>query len=277
VPSDVLILDANCFKHLEDPGVAARVSRSLRVTRFTLWPTALNALELAKSRNAAVRRRALDAAARFLGDRPLLPLPNDVLRGAGEATARGERSFQFGESGFEWLLLRPEDITPKDITEIEATLHPLEATLGAAFTKGRPEIRAFLNTHGLKAEWASTQEFLDRQWYRRSQLDTLIEGAWTQLGLGGAAPVDALLENEAWRLHLGAFGATLFGRVIANEQMKSVHAWDIAQLVYLSASFRRIFVTEDQAFLHVAQAVLHARHPNARALHWKDFLTLADR
>src|SRR6266853_3032813 len=96
---DVVILDSNCFNYLEDSAVATRIDRSLRVARLSIWPSALNALELAKTRNSHVRRRSLEIARRYLDGRPPLPLPDDVLTRSAAATAKGEPFFRFGESG----------------------------------------------------------------------------------------------------------------------------------------------------------------------------------
>jgi len=274
-PTDILILDANCFKHLAVEEVRDRLRGSLRAVGLTLWPTALNVLEIAKNPYLASRRRGLQAVAEFLDGRPLLPLPEIVLKEMAQAVAAGENSFSFGESGFEWMVENPDAITKEHTDEIAASLAPLEARLQATFEKARPEIRRFLKERQAASEWSSMPDFLDRMWYRPEQLHDLIRADWTRMGLAEPVPVDRLFENSVWRLHFEAFGAALFGRVIAADQIPEVNANDLDQLVYLGGWQRRVFVTEDSACRLVADGVLNRRHVGARAMSWADFLSLS--
>ncbi len=274
-PTDIVVLDANCFKHLAADDVRDRVQRSLRASQLVLWPTALNVLEIAKNPHLPSRRRGLRAVAEFLDGRPLLPLPETVMREMGQAIAAGEDTFLFDASGFEWMLQRPDAITQEHIDEIEAVLAPLESRLQTAFRRARPKIRRFLKERGIASEWSSIPDFLDRMWYRREQLDDLIRSDWSRMELPEPAPVDKLFTNSVWRLHLEAFGAALFGRVLAGNEMPEVQANDIDQLVYLGTWKRAVFVTEDKACYLVAEGVLSGRHAGTRVLSWSQFLALA--
>ncbi len=270
-----VILDANCFKYLEDECLRRRVLGSLRAVDLTIWPTALDALELAKTENQAIRLRLLEVANRLLGARPLLPLPDEIFRKSGESLAAGRPSFPLEPSGFEWLLHSPNDISQSDIDLFASVLSSADMALDRAFTTARPDIQQFLKDHQLKEEWASIGQFLNLQWMKPSQLDDLIKAEWSRFGLPGAPDVNMILQSEAWRLHFEAFGAGLFQRVITHEQSKRIQAWDLWQLIYLAGQERRIIVTEDTAFFAAASGVLAGRHTNALALQWADFVTSA--
>jgi hypothetical protein len=273
-PNEILVLDANCFKFLEDNDVRCRVRRSLRAVGLTLWPTALNILELAKNRNLDTRKRVLDVAAECLDGRYLLPLPDQILVRMGKAVARGDTSFNFNASGFEWMLADPDEITPEHVATIEAALKPADDSLAQAFENARPGIQRSLKDHDLHEEWASAADFLDRYWSLPEQRDSLVLREWERLGLPGIAPVEILKENEVWRLHFEGFGAAMFGRVIAREQIPMVQAHDISQLTYLATWHQRVFVSNDNACLDVARNVVHGRYANARVLSWIEFLDL---
>jgi hypothetical protein len=236
-------------------------------------PTALNVLQLAFSPATAARNARLGAVRDFARGRPLLPWPYDLLKEVGRAIVEGRPGFFTQQSGLEWVAQDLPPATDPGVVEAQRVLKAMDAAFDEAHANNRAMVRDFLKARGLSARWTSAPQFLEDQWTRVDQVDTLAEGMWRALRLPGAAPVAEMLTSEAWRLLLEAFGAAVFGRVVASQQTRRVQLSDYLQLVYLGGTPRRILVSDDKAFVSIASAVVNGRYAGAYLYSWSDFIS----
>ena len=266
--SGLVVLDTNCFKYLDDVAERTRILRSLRAVDLTIWPSALNVVQLASWRNVARRNARFATLKNIAGNRPLLPWPYDILKRVGEAIQSGEPGFRTGQSGVEWVVDQlPLPSDPKVVQALK-TLKAMDQAFDQAHTTARPKLQAMVKKG---SPWKSPAEFLDNQWTRPEQVDTLIEIIWKQLQLSGAPPVTELLESESWRLLIDGFGVSIYLRSVLKQQAPFVELTDMVQLVYLGGRPRRILVSEDKDFVAAASAVVNHRYPGAYVYGWKDF------
>jgi hypothetical protein len=275
VGSGILILDANIVWQLEDPLVRQRIRRSLRIADLELRPTAINLLEIIQTTNAARRAQLLEILADLAEDRGVRPLPSEVLRLTGQMIANENVSFEWPPSDFEWMLHEPDRLTNVHIEAAARLLTEEEENFDRRHRAARRHIRQYLKEKGSKDPWGNIVAFLEGQWTRVPQLDAFIDGAWTTLQLPGTPNHDKVIRNEAWRLYLEGFGATVYERAIHAQTLQPAHAADIRQLVYLAGSTRRVLVTDDGGLRRVAASVLERRYEGTRVLPFKELLALA--
>ena len=88
----------------------------------------------------------------------------------------------------------------------------------------------------------------------------------------GAAPVEALLKNETWRLWIDVEGAGIFERGVALRKPRRTHRTDWLQIPYLGTSTQRILITNDDPFFESATQILQA-YPNVRVVQVQELLT----
>lgn len=266
VPPGSVILDANAIGRLEDVPTRERFQRSLKAADLSVWVTAINVLEALKHKNAQVRTRLLSTLRALSEKHWVLPLPSEVLKRAGRMITERATEFTHEESGFEWLLHDQTRIEATHIEQASDLLADAQRTFDNAHRKGRRVFRRFLKQQGAKDPWGSIPSFLDNQWMVGSHLDSYVESIWAQLGLPGNAPIDEVLENEAWRLYFEGTGATVYERAIVSQSPQPAHLHDVVQLVYLAGASKRILVTDDNGLSRVASAVLRGRHKQSRVM-----------
>jgi hypothetical protein len=266
-----VLLDTDCLKYLEDEGERVLISRSLQAADFELWPTGINAIEAAQNMNPDVRRRGLSVVAALAGGRGLLPLPEQLLLRAAQALVNGEAGWHTGISGLEEILADPEHVQEEVRAAFQAFMEELEAGFDEMHDRARPQLQNYFKVKGLRDPWTGIPEFLEQQWMRVSQLDDLMDGLWSRLGLPGAAPHEHLLSNPVWRLFFELEGVAVFERAIVTEQPKRVHRADLWQVLCSAGARKRLLVTNDQGLRRAASAVLVGRYPMSRVMDWASF------
>jgi hypothetical protein len=267
----IVVIDTNCLRHFEDAALEKRIRRSLEAADFEIWPSAINVLEVLQDKNTARRARLLTILRRLATGRGVLPLPQDILRLSGQAIVAGRRGFRAGMSGTERMLVRdPANVDPKLQQVSQKFLANLEARLGQAHEKARPQVQRVLKER--REGWESIQVFLDTFWTRIEFQDSYLTKLWKLFKLPGDAPLNALMQAPPWRLLLDAHGVAAFERDAVREQPKRVHHADLLQLVYAAAGYKRILVTEEKPLLRAATAVLVGRYPQSSVFNWAQFL-----
>lgn len=271
--SGAVIIDSNCFKRLEEPAIQDSFRRIINAKNLEFWPTALNALELAKTRSNAVRERLLRIISALSQGSLLLPTPHSILSKIALAGLKGETEFfQTEASGLEWLLEDAKDLTPEVIYQVQDRSQKIDA----GFEHLHAEMRSFLKKNYkqtlIQEIWPSSRAFLDSMWMRPEQLSTIIQGIWKTLELPGTAPIDFVLSMKAWRLYLEGLGATVYRRAFSSEQGKVVQMSDLSQLVYLAGRHRSLLITEDIPFLQTVRDVVEGQHRDISVICWEDFM-----
>jgi hypothetical protein len=223
-------------------------------------------VELCRNLNERARNDMLKIVTSFAGNRALLPLPYDILRQVGEALANGETSITTRPTGFEWVGRRPDQLTNQQIEGAIRYTDDLEDCFSAIHEQARVILRPAARREGVGVDAGALIEFLHNRWMTHDNLQAQTSGLWMALGLAGEPPIEALLENEAWRFFFEAFGAAVYERAIAANPPKRVHFADLLQLVYLAGNRPRILATSDVSLLRVAKAILTGRFPNVRAI-----------
>ena len=274
-PSGKLIVDANVLGRLAEPLDRERLIASLRVADLQVWPTAVNVLEAARHRNAAIRTKLLSTVGALAAGRPVLPLPLDFLRATGRMIQRGEYAFTHVPSRLEWMVEHPQRVSDEDAVKAGEMLDEPEESFARMHQKARRELRSYLRESGIGDAWGSIPAFLENQWMSPGHIDVYFTRLWTQLGMDGEAPLGRLKSNEAWRLFFEGFGATAYERAVRSQSQQPAHLYDILQLVYMSGTAKRIFATDDRGLARVGSAVTHMRYPNSRVISTAELLAEA--
>ena len=149
----------------------------------------------------------------------------------------------------------------------------IETTFAKFHADKRVQLQRKMRERGLKENFESTRDFLEREWFPGETRRMFAEVTWTGLGLPGDAPMEALEKDEAWRLLLDVEGVAAYERAVAMTQPKVVQRLDLIQLIYLAGENRRMIATADEGLLRVANLVLIGRYPNARAVNIGDLLS----
>jgi hypothetical protein len=266
-----VIVDATCIKYFEDDELRARVARSAAAADFSIWVTALTAVELAKGDNARVRQRGLAVLRALSKGKGLLPLPDDLLRAAASA-------FRTSDSGFQADLVDLSVAAPGDDFSVEFRdsakeyANSYEQGREQLFTRARPYVQRELKAIGItRHEYPA--DFLENSWWNSRAAEVLLDRMWGFYGVGDTPTIHAVQESLAWKLYLEAEAVTLFDRLILKKEPKRAGAIDMLQMVYLAAETRRILVTEDIAFRRAADAVIHRRRLNTRVESWSQYLS----
>lgn len=247
------------------------IKRSLRTVGLEVAASAVNIVQLAATPRISEREARFAALQDLTEGRPALPWPWDLLRLLGETVQRGGRGLYLPASGGEWVLTTPPRPDDPRVTQSRSQLEQMDATFEKSVGKSRSPIRGWLRANGIDNRWSSIAEFLDSQWTRLEQVDTLIERIWTQLGLVGSAPSN-LLQCDSWRLLIEAFGSAAFDRAIARNQGRTVQLSDYLQLTYLGGTPRAMLISEDVPFVRVGAALVNGRYPGAHVTTWADFI-----
>ena len=270
-----VVLDANALWRLEDPSVRDRVTRSLRSANLIFRPTAVNLLEVIRTKKPALRSRLLAAIGGLWNDTVVRPLPREVLALSANAMASNAPYFEWRPSGYEWILRRPDLIGAEHIAFANSYLDEAQAEFDEMHKMGRAVLRPYLKERGQRDPWGDIPTFLDLTWMRAKHLDTYIAKTWSSLGAPGKPEVGRVLRNEAWRIYYEGMGAAVYERAILAQSPSPVHLSDLRQLIYLAGSRRRILVTDDRDLARVGEAVLRGRYEGSRVIGVQAFLDLA--
>lgn len=266
----ILIIDNNCYKLLADSATRSRFLKRAAMLDLIPAPSTLN---LAESLCAAPAQRAklLPAMRAVMGTYPLLPWPFEMLKQAGENISAGSgHGFDYGETGYEWLLEEPEAVGD-DWRFTHAALREAEVKTSERFAGQRARIQRWIRDHNARDQWSGARAFLD-YWWEGDMADTAARFYWRQLGLKGEPPVQALFDNEAWRLIIDAEGFAMYARCVVFEQTRKVGYMDLVQLPYLSIRKKRVLVTNDGPLYHAAKAILPQRYALADVVTLESFL-----
>lgn len=265
----IAIIDTNCLKFLESPEERRLVTASLATADFDLWPTAINAVEAAKSKNQYVRDRVLTVLDALAEGKGLLPLPKQLLQRATDAIRDGYDAFSGPMD-----LLRLKDrtsLSPEFCAAAQNWSDTLEEQFNAPLNTVRSQVQALIRAKPEQAPWATASTFLDQFWTTASQQDTLLQGFWESFGHTGQAPIEKMVPDPMWRMFLDLQGVAVFERAIEHEQPKRVDCADLLQLLYLTLRPRRILVTAEGPLFRAAKAVLDDRYSQAQILTWDEF------
>jgi hypothetical protein len=270
--SGVVILDATCVKYLEDPAERLLITGSLRAAGMTIFPTAVNLVEVSKTANARVAARAYETLAALAARVGVLPIPQEILAATGRALLDGRGRYHPTPISCD-VALDAEGAIAADFRDaaLQYTA-PFEESRVAHFAKWRPTIQRQLKEKGIVV--TDADDFLRRQWDGTEAQDTYARILWGELGLESYPGLPRLLAVGAWRVFLGAEGYALFERLALKTQLPRAAGFvDLSQLVYATAGDRAIFVTDDQGLRRAARAVFKRYLVNAWVEDWRAFRT----
>lgn len=267
----LVILDTNVYKKLESVEIIRSMESSLRAAQLVAWPSSINAFELSLIEPAETRQRMLETVKVILGENVLLPWPTILLQELAAAAADGRSSVKVIPT-FADALVHDSDAAVRERDEVVEIIESLENGFNLMHANAREEIQAFLKSEGLRSEWDSAGEFLDRLWMTSHMAGSFAELFWTRLKLSGNVPSTLLLQIPAWRMFLEIEGLGVFERAVVQAQPKRVHRLDLLQLVYLGRAGRGILVTDDKPLQRAAFALLNRRHTATRVMSSDEFL-----
>ncbi|MCG7851883.1 MAG: hypothetical protein MIO92_05120 [Methanosarcinaceae archaeon] len=267
----VVIIDTTCLKCFENAKVLEQVWDNMRTVDLQIRLSAINILEVMKTENPTIRNRLLKIIKDISEGRAFLPWPHDLIKESGKAHTRGEKYFWSGDSGYEQAVYG-NSITEQDLDKARKTMNSLETDFTHMHDNARKELKPFLRKHKTVDYWDTATAFLDEVWTTESHLSDYIRGIWKKIKFPGKAPIEAILEDEVWRIFLEINGFAAFERAVQKKQPKRVHYPDLLQLVYVANNPRRIVVSSDVGFLRAARVILQHRYPNVRVEECSNFL-----
>lgn len=267
----IAILDSSCWHHVSQATTRANLLGSARAADYIVWPSVINAVQLAIHPTADKRQSLLQAVNEVAGTLPLLPFPDELLTSSAEAYFRGETHIALSPTGAEWLHAEPETIRSEDTQPMAAALAALDAHFRGVLDEHRHIIQDFLRSNDLRDHWTHVADFLESQWMTERQLEGILAGETQRLGLSAPLTMGLIRACDTWRLHFEGFGAAMFRQAVQTQQEREVQATDWFQLVYLAGRNRRLFVTADRGQEQLARAVIAGRYPGARVMRWGEF------
>lgn len=267
----VVIVDSSCLKCFENAKVLKRIQDNMRTVDLQIRLSAINILEVMKTPNITIRDRLLDIIRNVGEGRPFLPWPLDLIKLSGMAHASGEKDFWSGESGLEQEVYE-NSVSPKRVRDAQKLMDSIEYDFTNMHDNAKRKLKPLLRKHKIPDHYNTAAVFLDEVWTTESHLSDYIHGIWKKIKLPGKAPIEAILEDDLWRIFLEINGFAAFERAVQEEQPKRVHYPDLLQLVYVANNFRRIVVSSDVGFLRAARVILQHRYPNVRVEDCSDFL-----
>lgn len=274
-PIGVVVLDANTIRHLLKQHQREHFFRCLRVADAEVWPNAIGVLELLQTPEPQRRSQLLGSLAAICQNQSVQPLPSEVLRLTGQMLADGAVGFDWPNSGFESVLYRPDEISDEHISAARGALQNERETFEELHRRARRHLRPLLSDRSLREGSVSLGDFLDQIWVQPPIAEAFIQIQWNALGLPGAPDARALIRNDAWRLSLEGFGASIYERSIMNKSPRPVQSADIRQLIYLAGSHHATMVTDDKPLQRVANGIIAGRYQDLRVMSLSQFLSLA--
>jgi hypothetical protein len=240
----------------------------MRAASWESYATELNLLEAYKA-DGNLRTRLLETVRWLKGDRPMLPMPHDVLRAVAEALGANEPVARAPASALEWAL-DLQAASAKDVSKFASTVQRVlkheeehfRATHEAAWAALRGPRKTLLSPEQRRM---SARQFLDEVWMDPPHAYSYIEVAWSHLGLAGPVPVERLYNHPCWRLYLEAWGIGAYRQAFPANRDKPVGLVDVMQLIYLGCAPRRMFIVYEGALRAAANDVLLRRHSHSVA------------
>jgi len=267
----VVIIDSTCLKCFGNTKVLNRVRDNMRTVDLQIRLSAINVLEVMKTPNPTIRNRLLNIVRDISEGRSFLPWPFHLIERSGQAHASGEKYFWSEDSGHEQAVYG-NSITQQDLDKAQKIMNSLETDFTHMHDNARKDLNAILREHKARDHWKTAAAFLDQQWTTESNLSYYIRGIWKKIKLPGKAPIEAILEDEIWRIFLEINGFAAFERAVQKKPPKRVHYPDLLQLIYVANNSRRIVVSSDGGFLRAARVILRHRYPNVRVEECSEFL-----
>jgi hypothetical protein len=213
-----------------------------------------------------MRTRLLVTLGELAGDHHVLTLPGEALRRVAQAFAEGAATIDWSEPGLTRFIRDPQSITDEEADTIRQYLVTQEADFESTHSRAKDALRPVFKAEGGHERWTSVAQFLDEVWSVPDHVGAYFERLWNGWGLPGRAPVERILNHEAWRLYFDGWGAAVYARHIAHPQPGRVQTADLQQLVYFGPAASRVLATEDVEFRRVAGAILDGRYPLARVV-----------
>ena len=266
----ILVLDNNCYALLRDRVRLERVRANLRVADLIAQPSEVNLVE-STSAPDAVRRQLVATIREVAGRQPLLPWPFTMLQAIGKSIAEGKPTYTVAVSGKEWYLDDFDALSERS-TETLRFQEGIEAEFAAFHARNRQKVKASSGRGSASDDFGAARPFLERVWFGSKMRRDFAEVMWLAFQLPGVAPFEVLERNEAWRLMLDAEGVAFYEQVVAHEQPRRVHRFDLMQMPYLGIARKRVLATSDRGLLRAANAVLRGRYRNARAIDIQDLV-----
>jgi len=267
----ILVLDTSCLKSLESEAARSVLRANARAAGWVVRVTAINALEVAQTGSAAIRERLRRTLHALAADTAVLAWPHVYLERAAEAHVAGQSRIAIALSHFDHLVDGP--IGDEDSEKARQFLGEQTKAFEEMHASGRPQVQSFLRQHGLRSEWSSVRDYLDRFWMAPSHINSYVQGLWQHFEMAGAAPVPKLLATWPWVRYLEIHGAAAFERVITHRMPRSVHHTDWLQLMYLCVVRRGLIATDDEPFLNSARGYLGSCPQWQWAVHISELLT----
>lgn len=268
----LFLLDNCCLLRLQSPTTRARLKANLRASGQEFWPSGMNVIEAAKSRDRDKRTRLLSTLSELAGDNHALTLPTEGLRRIALAHAQGAATVDWSEPRLTAWFRDPEAVTDEEAADARAHLIAQEQSFNETHARASSALRPVFKTDGARFKWTTPAQFLDEVWSTPSHLGAYFDILWDLWQLPGSAPTEELLKHDAWRLFFDGWGATVYARHIAHPQLGLVQSSDIQQLVYFSTAPGRILATEDVEFRALANSILARRYHLARVVSLDEML-----
>jgi hypothetical protein len=266
-----VIVDSSCLKYFENAEVLKQVRDNLQTVDMQIRLSAINILEVMKTPNTTIRDRLLKIIRNVNEGRPFLPWPLDLIRQSGNAHASGKNGFWCGESGLEQAVYE-NSITPNHVIGSKQLMDSLERDFTDMHENAGRELKPFLRKYKTVNHWDTATAFLDEVWTTEFHLSYYIRRIWKVMELPGDAPIEAILEDEIWRIFLEINGFAAFERAVQKEPPKRVHYPDLLQLIYVSNVSKRIVVSSDGGFLRAARVILSNRYQNVPVEECSEFV-----
>jgi hypothetical protein len=269
--SGALILDVSCFAHLQHPSAMRQFRRNARMADLIPFISEVNLLEAVQA-GEPTRSRLLETMQEIRDGWPVLPWTWQLAKLMGESILRGERALTLGDSGKEWVLDNPPEISD-DRVRVLPFVAQLEQVFDDMHDRARQSMQRFIKAHGGTTPWSDSRDFLTSNWIEGGVREHFAGAIWRALGLPGAPPIPELLQNGVWSLLLDAEGVAIYERALARTMPKRAHRPDLLQIPYLGMASRRVLVTADKPFLRTAETMFRGRYVNIRAVHVSELLS----
>lgn len=266
----LLLFDNSCLKFLRNDKTLRLVRGSCRATGLDPVVSEINVLEALQTPSQGARRTLLSILASIAEGRPVLPIPEAILRLEG-SLEQGTRDFAEAALACGAYLRDPERATDEVADRARKVLAEPAAAFEEHMTASRERVRKFILANGLEGSWYDGKEFLDSSWNTDGHLTEHLTGLWPRLGLPGTPDPERVLKNPAWRLYLEGIGVAAWERNFLKKQPRPAHLYDLRQLVYLATEANSVLVSDDIGMVRAGDLVVRGRHAGSIVKSWEDY------
>lgn len=281
----VAAFDTSVINQIMKDPERGRLVEILR-TRYVIYISALNILEIAKTKDVALRENLREFINDLAGDRPPLDLPNHLVRQTCRLFAANRHDLVWSISGdregFAVAMSEPESISDEERLEANEWARDLEGETAASHARLRQKLEAdvFPTNPELRPRSAPRllKMYLKANWQFRYQLTAQIYKRET----GKVLPLsrlDDLLESRPsiWPLYLMACAFAIHYAAFWTKKAGPKNRTGIIDLLYaVYLPLCDVFVTHDT--LHGGQYdalrvlnVFNSRRPRTHVLNWNQF------